>query len=90
MALNTKDPETERLAGEVAAMTGETKTGAIRRALTERKQRLILAQSGRARGDRMVGVLEPRLWPRLPEGVRGSLLTREQEEAILGFGPQGL
>ena len=90
MALNTKDPETKRLAGEVAAMTGETKTGAIRRALTERKQRLILAQSGRARGDRMVSVLERRLWPRLPEGVRGSSLTREQEEAILGFGPQGL
>src|SRR5262245_54815100 len=30
MALNIKDPETERLAGEIAALTGESKTGAIR------------------------------------------------------------
>jgi uncharacterized protein with PIN domain len=32
MALNIKDPETERLAAEVAALTGETKTGAVRHA----------------------------------------------------------
>jgi antitoxin VapB len=89
MALNIKDPETERLASEIAAMTGESKTGAIRRALNERKQRLLLAQSGRARGDRMVDLLERRLWPRLPHGVRGSHLSKEEEEAILGFGPEG-
>lgn len=33
MALNIKDPETERLAAEVAAITGQTKTGAVRYAL---------------------------------------------------------
>ncbi|HEY8868143.1 MAG TPA: type II toxin-antitoxin system VapB family antitoxin [Candidatus Limnocylindrales bacterium] len=89
MALNIKDPETERLASEIAAMTGESKTGAIRRALRERKQRLLLARSGMARGDRMVDLLERRLWPRLPGGVRGSQLSKEQEEAILGFGSEG-
>ena len=35
MALNIKDPETERLAAEVAALTGQTKTGAIRYALRQ-------------------------------------------------------
>ena len=35
MALNIKDPETERLAAEVAALTGNTKTGAIRYALRQ-------------------------------------------------------
>jgi len=89
MALNVKDPETERLASEVAALTGESKTGAIRQALTESRERLVLARSGRGRGDRMVDVLERRLWPFLPEGVRGHALTKEQEEAILGFGPEG-
>lgn len=89
MALNIKDPETERLAGEVAALAGESKTGAIRQALSERKQRLLLAQGGRRPGDRMVDLLERRVWPRLPEGVRGSLLSKEQEEAILGFGQEG-
>lgn len=89
MALNIKDPETEKLAAEVAALTGDSKTGAVRSALRERKRRLLLAQSGVARGDRMVGVLERRLWPGLPEGVRGSELSKEQEEAILGFGRGG-
>lgn len=90
MALNIKDPETERLAAEIAALTGESKTGAIRRALAERKQRLLLARGGTSRGDRMVALLERELWPSLPAGVRGGSLTKEVEEAILGFGPDGL
>lgn len=89
MALNIKDPETERLAAEIASLTGESKTGAVRRALRERKERLLLARTGVARGDRMVDVLEARLWPRLQAGVRGTVLSKEQEEAILGFGPDG-
>ena len=40
MALNLKNDEVERLAAEVAGMTGESKTEAIRRALDERKRRL--------------------------------------------------
>ena len=50
MALNIKDPETERLASEVASMTGESKTRAIRKALEERKERLALP--GREPDDR--------------------------------------
>ncbi len=90
VALNIKDPETERLASEIAALTGESKTGAVRQALTERKQRILLARSLPGRGDRMVAVLERRLWPRLPDGVRGRTLSKDEEEAILGFGPEGL
>lgn len=89
MALNIKDPETERLAGEISALTGESKTGAIRVALRERKRRLGLARGGRGRGDRMVDVLEAKLWRGLPEGVRGSAMSREQEAEILGFGLEG-
>ncbi|MGH7042570.1 MAG: type II toxin-antitoxin system VapB family antitoxin [Acetobacteraceae bacterium] len=36
MALSLKDPETDRLAREVVALTGETLTDAIRKALAER------------------------------------------------------
>jgi hypothetical protein len=36
MGFNLKNPEVERLAAEIAAMMGETKTEAIRRALEER------------------------------------------------------
>ncbi|MEX6506026.1 type II toxin-antitoxin system VapB family antitoxin [Jiella sp. M17.18] len=36
MALSLKDPETDRLARQVAALTGETLTEAVRRSLEER------------------------------------------------------
>jgi antitoxin VapB len=39
MALNLKDPETDRLAREVARLTGETLTEAVRKALAERLER---------------------------------------------------
>ena len=39
MALSLKDPETDRLARALAALTGETLTEAIRRALAERRER---------------------------------------------------
>lgn len=39
MALSLKDKETDRLAREVAAMTGETLTDAVRTALAERLER---------------------------------------------------
>ena len=40
MAISIKSIETERLAREVAAKTGESLTGAIQRALEERLERL--------------------------------------------------
>ena len=45
MALSLKDPETDRLAREVAALTGETLIVAVRQALVER-----LAREQRRRG----------------------------------------
>ena len=39
MALSLKDPETDRLAREVARITGESLTEAVRKALAERLQR---------------------------------------------------
>lgn len=39
MALSIRDPATDRLARELAALTGETMTGAIRAALEERLAR---------------------------------------------------
>jgi antitoxin VapB len=76
-----------RLAGEVAALAGESKTQSARQALRERKKRLLLARSGRFRGNRLVDLLEQKWRPLLPAGVRGSVLSKEQEETILGFGP---
>jgi antitoxin VapB len=89
MALNLKNDEVERLAGEVARMTGESKTEAIRRSLQERQERL----KGKAleqRRDRILKFLEKKVWATLPEGERGRRLTRAEEDDILGFGPAGV
>jgi len=90
MALNIKNPEVERLAADVARMTGESKTEAVKRALSERKQRL-LQRSGPPDGlPRAVRFLERQVWPAVPAGEVGRRLSREEEDAILGFGPNGL
>jgi antitoxin VapB len=88
MALNIKNAEVERLAAEVARMTGETKTQAIRRALEERKERLGLRGTAEERYRRMMETLES-LWAEIPPEVLGKTITKEEEEEILGFGPEG-
>jgi antitoxin VapB len=89
VALNIKDPDTERLAAEVAALTGESKTRAIRVALQERKQRLGFRVKRRSRKDEMLRFLQRDVWPRVPAEERGRRLSREEEDGILGYGPEG-
>lgn len=84
MALTVKNPEVERLAEEVARLTGETKTEAIRKALLERKARL--ARPERLRSEVIEEFLRE-MHDLLPKGRRP---TRQEEEEILGFGPEGV
>jgi antitoxin VapB len=89
MPLNIKNAEVVRLAAEVARLTGESKTEAIRRALEERRRRL----KGRVAGERRKRVLtylEKKVWPALPTKERGRRLSRYEEDAILGYGPGGV
>lgn len=90
MALNIKDSETIRLADELAALTGETKTRAVRTALEERKQRLARGLSPGKRARRLIDLLEGEIWPQVPLEVLGKPLSRKQREAILGYGPEGV
>jgi antitoxin VapB len=90
MALNIKDRETERLAAEVAAMTGESKTRAVRVALEERKQRLALRIGRRDRAHELQRFLEREVWPELPRRLVGKRMTRQEREAILGYGKGGV
>jgi len=89
VALNIKNTTVERLADEVARLAGETKTEAIRRALEERLSRLAL-RAGADRATRIREFLKSEIWPLVPRGQRGRRLTRKQEDAILGFGPDGV
>jgi antitoxin VapB len=89
MALNIKNAEVERLAAEVARLTGESKTEAIRRALEERRRRLKPVSTDGRRA-RVVRFLEKKVWPTLPKGQKGKRLTRAEEDEILGYGPGGV
>jgi antitoxin VapB len=90
MALNFKDAETERLAAEVAALAGETKTRAVRVALAERKQRLVRRVGPRDRAERLRRFLEEEAWPQVPPDVLGKQVSKAEREAILGYGPEGV
>jgi antitoxin VapB len=89
MALNIKDPETERLAAEVARLTGDTKTGAIRAALRERHGAIVRRSTSDERREHLERALDE-LWRQVPDDLLDRPpLTREEREAILGFGPEG-
>ena len=90
MALNIKDPEAERLAAEVARMTGDTKTGAIRSALADRKERLEYRIGRRDRRKELLRILEEEIWPAVPRSVIGRRIPKREEERILGYGPEGV
>ena len=89
MALNIKNPEVEALATEVARLAKETKTEAIRRALLERKARLRLRPSRLSRRDRLEALLRNKIWPEIPPEIRGTGITKEEKEKILGYGREG-
>jgi antitoxin VapB len=84
MALNVKDDVL--LAGQVARMTGESKTRAIRIALEERLARLREAETPEERKARLMGFLEEEIWP-VFEGER--MPTQDEQDEILGYGEHG-
>lgn len=53
MAINIRNPETERLAEELAKLTGESKTKAVTVALRDRLQRLRRTRSARRLADEL-------------------------------------
>ena len=89
MALSLKNAEVERLAEEVAQLAGESKTEAVRRALAERRQRLVYRLGHADRGERLLRFLEQEVWPQAPNGELGRRMTKQEEDQILGYGETG-
>jgi antitoxin VapB len=90
MALNIKNSEVEQLATEVAAMMGETKTEAIRRALLERRRRLAFQVTQRDPKKKLEAFLEREVWSIVPSKLIGKRLSRAEEDRILGFDKEGI
>ncbi len=82
MALNIRNTETERLAAELALLTGRTKTEAVTEALRDRLERLRRERSGRSLADELDEI--GRRCARLP--VQD---TRPADE-ILGYDESGV
>jgi antitoxin VapB len=88
--MNIKNADVERLASEVANLAHETKTEAIRRALLERRARLQARASGKPGGRKSLReYLEQNVWPMMPSSELGRVMSREEEDQILGYGPDG-
>lgn len=90
MDFNIEDTETEKLAAEVAEMTGGTKTEAVREALREKKEWLEKRNSRKEKPQSLQEWLEREVWPRIPKEERGKPVSKEEVEDILGFGPGGV
>lgn len=82
MALNIKDAETDRLARELAQITGESITEATRGALRERLKR------ERARADLAAGA--PALRDIIQRGRSRPVLDDRPADEILGYDSRGL
>jgi antitoxin VapB len=88
MALNIKNEEAERLAAEVAALTGETKTRAVVVSLRERRDRLRRGETREERRERLRSLEE--IWAQIPsELLDRPPLSKAERERILGIGPEG-
>lgn len=90
MALNIKNSEVEELAREVARLANESKTEAIRRALYDRRQRLLTHRGSTNRQDRLRELLRQRIWPEIPARLRRRGISKAAREEILGYGPGGV
>lgn len=90
MAVNIKNRDVENLLNEVVKLTGETKTEAIRKALEERRKRLSIHFAMPDKHQRLMALLEEEIWPQIPAEQIGKRLSKEEEEAILGYGELGV
>jgi antitoxin VapB len=89
MALNLKNEEVERLAADVSALANESKTEAIRRALLERKAKLLSMPGSPTRSKRAASIVEM-FRASAPAEILGKRLSTAEEDEILGLGPGGV
>ncbi len=90
MALNIKNQQVDILLNELTRMTGESKTEAVRKALEERRQRLAHRAAPVRDEAALLFFLEDEIWPQIPDELLGTQLSKAEEEAILGYGPEGV
>jgi antitoxin VapB len=71
-------------------MDHEPKAEAARQAPVEQEARVQARDGPLGRKESLLEFLEREVWPHMPPGELGRTLTREEEDDILGFGPDGV
>lgn len=90
MALIIKNVEIQRLAAQVAQLTGESETQAIEVALQERRARLASGIDPGAHTAALLEFMEQEIWAHVPSELRGQPHDPARDDEIVGYGPDGL
>ncbi|MEM7333403.1 MAG: type II toxin-antitoxin system VapB family antitoxin [Chloroflexota bacterium] len=90
MALNIKNDDVEKLLNELVKITGETKTQAVKKALEERRARLKTQQEPHRNAAYILAFLQDEIWSQIPQAVLGQSISKNEIEAILGYGDEGI
>jgi hypothetical protein len=88
--MNIKNEKVERLAEELATITGESKTAVILRALEERRERVASGAPKKRRMAQALDFLEREIWPTVPPKLLGRRMTKKEREQILGYRRSGV
>ncbi|HET6998533.1 MAG TPA: type II toxin-antitoxin system VapB family antitoxin [Solirubrobacterales bacterium] len=87
MALNIENEETQKLATEIAKLTGESEEEAVRHALREKRDRLPLRKGRKPKTlDEALLYMETEIWPFIPDRG-GPPMTKAERAKLLGYGP---
>ncbi len=87
MTIHITNPRVTRLAAQLAALTGESRTEAVRMALEERLARLSTAAAQKRRRAELARVLGCGVTPMVRAGNRSTSLTPEEVQELLAYGP---
>jgi hypothetical protein len=90
MAINIRNAKVERLADEIADMTGESRTATILQALEERRETIVRVSARKPRLSSVIAFLEKGIWPNVPKNLLGRRLTKSERERVLGYGKHGV
>ena len=82
MALNIRNDEAERLAAQLARLTGETKTAAVTKALRDRIARITRERRGRRLADELDAIAR--------QCASRPVRDRRTADEILGYDDSGL
>ena len=75
---------------EIAELTGESAEQVVLQALEERLARLSGPSSKAERKQHLLNLLETSVFRFAPRGQVGRTLTQEEQDEILGYGPEGV